>query len=39
MIFFVFFGASPITWYLKKKPIVALSNTEVEYQALYEATQ
>lgn len=37
---FVFsFGASPITWYSKKQPTVALSSTEAEYQALSEAAR
>ena len=37
---FVFcFGASPITWYSKKQPTVALSSTEAEYRALSEAAR
>ncbi len=35
---FVFcFGASPITLYSKKQPIVALSSTEAKYRALSKA--
>jgi hypothetical protein len=30
---------SPITWFSKKQPTVALSNTEAEYRALSEATR
>lgn len=32
-------GKSPITWNLKKQPIVAPSSPEVEYHALAEAAK